>query len=614
MSEFPYPGLRPFNSDETDIFFGREEQTDELLERLGKTKFLSVVGPSGCGKSSLVRTGLLAGLDMDLLAGAGTEWRVAELRPGHRPFMRLAEALADEKVLGHLAEYSNSAEAAAFLHATLTRGPLGLHEVLQDTPLPEDASLLVLVDQFEEIFRYYRQQGAADEAAAFIALLLGSVKHPAVYVVITMRSDFLGDCALFEGLAQAINQGLYLIPRLNREQLREAIETPAKVFGGSVQPALVNQLLNDAGSDPDQLPVLQHALMRMWHKTATQGGVLEMRHYQESGMLEYALSRHADEAYAELDKQQQKIAEILFRGLTELGPDNRAIRRPVKLGEAADLAGVEWPRMAAVIEVFRCPGRSFLTPPASTLESEKPSGDLTPDTVLDISHESLIRQWQRLKSWTRDEAESAELYQRLEGNARRWQQGQAPLPRSPELENMLAWRETKKPDAVWAARYARLDDDAQADTQAKENFELAMHFLDAGVTQQQTEQAQAKEAEAQKRRGLEQKRKAVWLSLFLAVSVCMSGLASWQWLQAEEQRSLAEKQSAIAEKQRTVAEISKNEAKKQSRLADAARKEAESLREQEERQKQKAQRSHVLFLTAQANQEKAGRDAEFLPS
>ena len=194
---------------------------------------------------------MIPALETGLLVRAGVRWRVATMRPGERPLRRLAEALFAASGLS----LEQDPEAVAFLHATLRRGSRGLVEVLRDTPLPEGTNLLLLVDQFEEIFRY-RQQGDSDEADAFVALLLATAEQHEVpvYVVMTMRSDFLGDCAVFHGLPEAINAGQFLTPRLTREQRREAIVGPAMVFGGQVEPALVNRLLNDTGEEFDQLP------------------------------------------------------------------------------------------------------------------------------------------------------------------------------------------------------------------------------------------------------------------------------------------------------------------------------------------------------------------------
>jgi hypothetical protein len=188
----------------------------------------------------------------------------------NQPIARLASELVKMHALGK--EQGGVPHAAAFIQAGLRRGPLGLVEVVDESLLGPETNLLVLVDQFEELFRY-RSKGNVDEAEAFVALLLASCaqRDVPIYIVITMRSDFLGDSALFRGLPETINDSQYLTPRLTREQIRAAIVGPAKVFSGDVEPALVNRLVNDVGPDSDQLPLLQHALMRMWERDGVTG-------------------------------------------------------------------------------------------------------------------------------------------------------------------------------------------------------------------------------------------------------------------------------------------------------------------------------------------------------
>ncbi|MEW5804517.1 MAG: ATP-binding protein [bacterium] len=411
MSDFPYPGLRPFRRDETDIFFGREEQVDQLLERLDQSRFLAVVGPSGCGKSSLVQAGLFAALETGFLVSAGVRWRTAKTRPGTCPMRHLAKALVKKSALGP--ERGEDDESAAFLLATLRRGPLGLIDALSMTLLPQGTNLLILVDQFEEIFRY-RQQYSLDEAEAFVALLLAATQQKTlpVYVVITMRSDFLGDCALFRGLPEAIDEGQFLTPRLSREQCRAAIIGPAEVFGGEVEQALVNRLLNDMGEDSEQLPLFQHALMRMWREAGKRAEhpILTLGDYEAIGGLENALSNHADEAFEELDEKQKTIAEVLFRSLSERSESLRDTRRPSRLSEIVKVAGVHPEQVKEVVDIFRRPDRSFLTPPAGI--------PLTSETIIDISHESLIRLWKRLNTWVEVEADSADTYIPVPASAR----------------------------------------------------------------------------------------------------------------------------------------------------------------------------------------------------
>jgi WD40 repeat protein/energy-coupling factor transporter ATP-binding protein EcfA2 len=512
LGDAPYPGLRPFRPDERVIFFGRDQQVDELLERLDRVRFLAVVGASGCGKSSLVRAGLLSALEGGSMISAGPRWHIAEMRPGSQPFLNLARALLAAAALGPA--WTAHADAPAFLASALRRGPLGLVEVLREDPRPRRGSLLLLVDQFEEIFRYH-QYGDSREARAFVNLLLASAAAEGlpIYVVLTMRSDFLGDCTVFDGLPEAINEGQFLTPRLSRDQSREAIVGPAAVFGCEVEERLVNRILNDIGPDQDQLPLMQHALRRIWTLAAagpdgrppdqpddaaaplwaaTPGMVLTTAAYERCGGLQHALSNHATEAYRDdLTDEERRVAEVLFRCLTERGEAQRDTRRPVPLDEVAQVAGATPETadamravVARVVEVFRRPDRCFLTPAAGV--------PLDPDTTLDISHESLIRQWDLLREWVAKEAESAATFVRLAETAALWQQGRAGLWGPPDLDNALAWRDQQRPTAAWARRYS-------------DAFEPALEFLDASV-EARAARLRAETERAQREKDLLQRR------------------------------------------------------------------------------------------------------------
>ncbi|MEI8101918.1 MAG: ATP-binding protein [Chlorobium sp.] len=484
-SLFPYPGLRPFHSDEADIFFGREAQTDELLLKLSQTRFLGVVGPSGCGKSSLVLAGMISALESGFMVTAGSRWKIAQMRPGSHPLRCLAEALMHKEALG---DQRIGEHALPFLEATLQRGPRGLIDALAETPLEPGTNLLLLVDQFEELFRF-RNDRNSNEQDAFIALLLETVAQSglSVYLVITMRSDYLGDCALFPGLPEALNQSQYLTPRLSREQREAAIIGPAQVFGGDVDAALLNQLLNETGNDPNQLPVLQHLLMRMWSSTKPSrpvkpgnpffagipeenlGHVLGLSDYEQVGGIAGALSGHADQAYGNLNNEQKRVAEILFRSLCERGSARRDGRHPTAVGIIAERAGVTPEKIIEIVELFRHPLYGFLAPAFP----EK----LFADTIIDITHESLIKLWKQLSKWVDKEFKSAETYRFLEKSAQRWKDGKGALWGTPDLEQALAWKELEQPSERWAERYGG-------------NFQLALEFLEASKTQEESKKVE----------------------------------------------------------------------------------------------------------------------------
>ena len=536
----PFPGLRSFEPDEDYLFFGREHQIDELLRRLRTHRFLAVVGTSGSGKSSLVRSGLIPSLHGGAMASAGSAWRVAILRPGGDPLGNRASALYAPGAL--VPEGGEEEELArAFFGTNLRASQLGLVACVRQARLPEGHNVLVLVDQFEELFRFERgiagPGGAAHaEAVAFVKLLLAGAACPdlPIYVALTMRSDFLGHCMEYAGLPEAINQGLYLVPRLTRHELRAAITGPVAVGGGTIAPRLVLRLLNDVGDASDPLPVLQHALMRTWDgwlAEPSEGEPLDLRHYEAIGTMADALSRHAEEAYAELDPEGQKIAATLFKALTDRGTDGRGIRRLAPLAEICALTGAAESEVAAVVERFRQPGRSFLMPPAST--------PLTGDTVLDLSHESLMRIWDRLARWTEDEASSARLYLGVARAAARHAEGTTALWRDPELQLALTWREREKPSEVWARRY-------------EPSFERAMRFLDA--SREERDRA-ANEREAGRRRELKRARQLVAvLAVAALLTTGLGVLAVRQRQKAEADRQTARRAEAVALEQQGLAE------------------------------------------------------------
>jgi YD repeat-containing protein len=508
FSSSPYPGLRPFRYDESDVFFGREKQIDLLIARLACNHFLAVIGSSGCGKSSLVRAGLLPALNAGFMAQVGSKWRIVEMRPGEHPIQRLTGALAAAHLFG---PKRPAEESSAFIEACVSRGPLGIVEIMKSADALRDQTLLLLVDQFEETFRY-NESRPSDEAEAFVALILASAaqRDVPIYVVLTMRSDYLGDCAVFRDLAEAVSNSQYLTPRLTRDELELAIEGPARVFGGQIDPKLLNRLLNDFDTEPDQLPLLQHALACMWERQTNTGSDapnLTVADCEAIGGVRMALSNQADAILAELTPDQQRIAQTMFRRLSGSSSGRRDVRAPARISEVAEIAGAAPDEVIAVAEAFARPDRGLLV---------APQGPLRADSMLDICHESLIRQWSRLSEWSEKEALSAETYRLLEQTARRWKKGEAALWSTPDLENALAWESREKPTATWARRYG-------------DDFDTAMAFLRASEARHQ---ADAAAKEAARREQLRRYRRSMYglIALFiLASGAIVSYLYATQW-------------------------------------------------------------------------------------
>ncbi len=465
----PYPGLRPFEADDAEYFFGRDRQVDELLPRLRDHRFVAVLGLSGSGKSSLVRAGLIPALKAGHLTSSGSRWRIALMRPGSDPMVALAAAL--DQALG--AAPDRLANLRKNTNALISDSRMGRKP---------DESLLVVVDQFEELFRV----SDAREAAHFVDLLLAVEQDVSpefrIYVVLTMRTDRLGECSRFDGLPEVLNRSQYLVPKLGSDHLREAIEGPAALTDTEIEPGLVQQLVVEASEGSDRLPLLQHLLMILWEgRTPSTDGspLISLGQYRDAVSAADALNDHADRTLKELPTEdRRRVASLVFRALTG-GGAGRDLRRPLRLSQLAAETGAPLEEVREVVEHFYA--ENFLT---------SPDRGLTPDWEADITHESLIRQWKKLSGWVAEEAAGADDYRFYSLNAAR---DASPLTER-TLESALQWLR-KGHNAAWAARYGgdfeatvryierseRIRQEASVEREVERRWQVRWHPIIAAV-------------------------------------------------------------------------------------------------------------------------------------
>lgn len=523
----PFPGLRSFEPEEDHLFFGREHRVDELLEKLASHRFIAVIGASGTGKSSLVKAGLIPSLRSGMMTSAGSNWRIAVCTPGADPIGNLATSLHVLVGEGEVIPDGSERDVLADVMraAVLRRSSFGLVDAVQASSLQDHESLLVVVDQFEELFRFRDKQErgeSRDMAAAFVKLLLTAADRASarIYVVITMRSEFLAHCMEFPGLPRAINDGQYLVPRMSRDELREAIAGPVRVAGARLSDRLVRRVLNDAGREDSQLPVVQHAFMRVWRYwtdvSSGTGEAVDLNHYEQLGGLDRALSDHVDEVYRSLSPSQQRVAESIFRALTIKVPGSPAVRNEMRRSDLTALSGADGAVVDEVIDEFRREGRSFVV---TYTQQDDPH-----ETVVDISHESLIHKWDRLRRWADQEADWAAHYRRLEDHAQRWQRGEAGLLQGPELDFGLSWRSEAEPTPEWAERYGT-------------EFDLVIRLLD------ESKAAVEEVHKARERARARNVRRVTVAAFVLAVVAAFAGL---QAVNASRMRSVADENAARA--------------------------------------------------------------------
>jgi WD40 repeat protein/DNA-binding SARP family transcriptional activator len=381
----PYVGLRPFQEDDADRFFGRDGDVARLLDRLDAVRFLAVLGPSGSGKSSLVRAGLLPALGGGGVPGSDT-WEVQVLRPGHHPRAALHAA-------------------ADVAHAASRR--------------------LLVVDQLEEVFVL----ASDDERAAFLAGITALATSPTtdVTVVTTLRTDLYARLVEHPQLADLASAHQYLVTPLDEVGLAEAIEGPARGSGLELEPSLTQTIVRDVARRPGALPLLQAALLELWRRRRDR--TLTLAGYRQAGGVDASVSRWAESVWHGLGADERDAAHRILLRLTRPGEGTEDSRLLVPVDQL-----LTDPAEGHLVErvVHRLTAARVLT------------ATRTPDGLpqVELSHEALLRAWPRLRGWIDEDRTGLAIHRRLTDATLEWERrGHDPtlLYRGVLLAEASAW-------------------------------------------------------------------------------------------------------------------------------------------------------------------------------
>lgn len=372
----PYPGLASFRPEDAELFFGRSALVDELVRRLGQRRFLAVFGRSGIGKSSLVQAGLIPAVGEPALL----------LTPGVHPMAELAV---------HLARHAGVPAGGLLddLNKEPARASLLVRQGLAGTPPGVD--LLVVVDQFEEVFA-----AGVDpvERADFVAALLAMCREPdgRARVVLAVRADYYARFTGHPELAAALTDAQVLIDGMSPAELREAVTGPAALRGARVEGALVATIVAEVSESPGALPLAAHALREAWHRR--QGAMVTLTGYQATGGVAGAVARTAEQTYERLSVTERAVARLVLLRMVDVGPDGLVTRRRLELAELDTIEPAP-----AVIEAFTA---------ARLISAGR-------DTA-EIAHEALIRAWPRLSGWVEESRTGIRLHRQLTEATAAW--------------------------------------------------------------------------------------------------------------------------------------------------------------------------------------------------
>ncbi len=418
----PYKGLRAFQESDASDFFGRESLTQQLLKRLDENtpyyRFLAVVGPSGSGKSSVVKAGVIPALRRGEIEGA-SEWFIVEIVPGLSPLDELNQALASISAVPvpNLAEYLRQPDNK------------GLNALLKQVLPTKTSELLLVIDQFEETFT----QGDDVERTLFLSSLYESVMafDSRLRVIVTLRADFYDRPLMVQNFSQLMQQRTEVVIPLTVDELERAITSPARQVKVFFQQGLSAQIVSEVNEQPGVLPMLQYALTELFERR--EGSLLVTKAYQVIGGVLGALARRAEEIYTHLQPEEQEATRQLFLRLVTLGEGTEDTRRRTLQSEIL-AASPNVLVMQNVIEAFG----SF-----RLLTYDRDPITRTP--TVEVAHEALIREWQRLREWLDESREDIRLQRMLANAAHEWDEaGQDPsfLLRGGRLVQFEDWAKT----------------------------------------------------------------------------------------------------------------------------------------------------------------------------
>jgi len=432
----PFKGLQCFEVADADLFFGREVLTAQLIAHLRQQPFLAVVGASGSGKSSLVRAGVVSAIQRGekLIDGASppegsASWPVHMITPSTHPLEGLALSVT---------QTDSALATTSTLMDDMRRDPRSLHLYLRKLIsggdlLHRPRQALLVIDQFEEVFTLCHDKA---ERQAFIDNLLIAV-NPALTqptetsptdtpttlrigtesrtrggsatVIITLRADFYANCAESATLRTALERWQKFIGPMSPQEIRRAIEEPARRTGWNFEPGLVDMFVQDVGSEPGALPLLSHALLETWQRRS--GRTMTVAGYMAAGRVQGAIAKTAESVYKDhFTQEQQRIAQSIFLRLTELGEGAQDTRRRVPFAELI-------PRLEEMPQVEEVLGALVDARLLTTSEG-----------AVEVAHEALIREWPTLREWLTVNREGLRIHRHLTAAAQDWQT----LQRDPE--------------------------------------------------------------------------------------------------------------------------------------------------------------------------------------
>ncbi|HML20338.1 MAG TPA: protein kinase [Aggregatilinea sp.] len=507
----PYKGLRAFQEADSAYFFGRETLVSHLVDRLKEAgryvRFLALVGPSGSGKSSLIKAGLIPALRRGAMRGA-ENWFFVDMVPGDDPFAELASALTSVAVT-----------PSTNLETLLRRDEFGLIRAIEQILAGDDqAELFLFIDQFEEL---YTLSDDSDAISLFLDSLFSALAmpHSRLRVVITLRADFYDRPLLHQHMSTLMRIRTEVVTPLTPQELEQAVVQPARQVGVPIDSGVVATLITEFNEQPGALPLLQYSLSALFESREDYG--ITARVYKRIGGVRGALSQRADRLFESFSAEEQEVTRQLFLRLVSLGEGTEDTRRREFLSE---IMSISTDRRTLNTVIGALAQARFLT---------FDRDPVTRSQTVEVAHETLIREWERLRRWLDQSRDDVRFQRNVASLADEWLKANRDpsfLLSGSRLERYARWAE--QTDLV-------LTDHEKAFIRAA---------LDEHERQQAEQKARLRREAVLEKRAYDRLRLLVSVLLgAVAVATLLAGIALTQSKEARQERNQAESARATSD-------------------------------------------------------------------
>ncbi len=531
----PYKGLRAFQEADAADFYGRETLVEQLVNRMAESRFLAVVGPSGGGKSSVVKAGLIPALRQEALPSSD-KWFVAEMTPDTHPLEELELALLPIAV-----------DPPPSLVEPLQKDTRGLlRTVRRILPDENGAQLLLVIDQFEELFTLVEDEARRTHFLDSLVAALNAPRCP-LRVVVTLRADFYDRPLQYQPLGSLFKQHTELVLPLTLDELTWAIQEPARRVGVGFEEGVVAAILDDVHDQPGTLPLLQYALTELFEER--QDRLMTQAAYRAVGGVLGALGQRAEDLFASFDGASKGAARQLFLRLVTLGEGVEDTRRRVRLSELVALQTSEVLETSEVSDHF---GRHRLL----TFDHDP----ITREPTVEVAHEALLREWPRLRRWLEQSRDDVRLQRMLAAFAAEWAQknrDEGLLLRGSRLDLFSGWAADSdlaltQDEHAYLHASVSAREQRKAAEQARQQRELE--------TARQLAEMESRRAEEQTQAAQSLRQRAILLGGALVVVAILAATAFFFANQSNQNAADAEQNAIMAQLNADAAAISEAEA------------------------------------------------------